>query len=285
MIARNSVRISALVATLVFAAACDNSSPTSPNVLKPQATNAITLPAGAVAGEVWVCKDAPSGTFDFTVSTSGGTVLDATPEIAAGTCTKVATPAGLSGLSVTVTELAETGFLFDHIDAYTIAAGTNVVTQEGTPVATASITRSFGDVGRIFVFVNVLEPSTNGCTLTQGFWKNHPSDWPVTSLTLGTVNYTQQQLLQILKQPVKGNGLVALAHQLIAAKLNVAEGATSSTINATIAAADALIGALIVPPVGSGYLSTSSVATLVGDLTAFNEGNAGPSHCGADLPL
>jgi hypothetical protein len=25
----------------------------------------------------------------------------------------------------------------------------------------------------------------NGCTLTQGFWKNHPEAWPVDLLTVG----------------------------------------------------------------------------------------------------
>ena len=36
------------------------------------------------------------------------------------------------------------------------------------------------------------------CTLTQGYWKNHASAWAVTSLTLGSVSYDQQQLLDIL---------------------------------------------------------------------------------------
>jgi hypothetical protein len=120
-----------------------------------------------------------------------------------------------------------------------------------------------------------------GCTLTQGFWKNHPEDWPVTTLTLGTTTYTQAQLLSILNQPVKGNGLVSLAHQLIAAKLNIANGASGSAINSTIASADAIINGLVVPPVGSGSLSTSSVSSLVNLLDQFNSGllSGGPGHC------
>ena len=42
-------------------------------------------------------------------------------------------------------------------------------------------------------------------------------------LQLGNVTYNQQELLSILSQPVRGNGLVLLAHQLIAAKLNIAD--------------------------------------------------------------
>jgi hypothetical protein len=226
---------------------------------------------------VWVCKDAPSGTFDFTVTGTG--VTNANPAIDAGTCTQVAAALG----NVTVTELAETGYLFDHKDVYTVDI-TGVMNPTPVTSFTPTFSSQFGDRGFIIVYFNVLEPTTNGCTLTQGFWKNHPSDWPVTSLTLGTVTYTQAQLLSILKQPVKGNGLVSLAHQLIAAKLNVAAGATSSTINATIASADALIGGLVVPPVGSGSLSTSSVGSLVTALDQFNQGLAGPTHCGSDVP-
>ncbi|HEU0032639.1 MAG TPA: DUF4215 domain-containing protein [Kofleriaceae bacterium] len=117
------------------------------------------------------------------------------------------------------------------------------------------------------------------CTLTQGYWKNHEEAWPVTSLTLGTVTYTQAELLAILQTPVKGNGLISLAHQLIAAKLNVAAGAE---VDASIAAADALIGSLDID--GGGYLSPSSTSALVGALTAFNESTgdncAPPPVCG-----
>ncbi len=121
-----------------------------------------------------------------------------------------------------------------------------------------------------------------GCTLTQGFWKNHPDAWPVSSLTLGGVTYTQAQLLEILKTPVAGNGLIQLAHQLIAAKLNVASGASDADVADGISAADALIGSLVVPPVGGGFLAPSSTSGLTGELDNFNEGETGPGHCEDD---
>jgi hypothetical protein len=126
--------------------------------------------------------------------------------------------------------------------------------------------------------------ATGGCTLTLGFWKTHPDNWPVASLTLGTVNYNQTQLLSILNQSVRGNGLVLLAHQLIAAKLNVANGATCASVVASIAAADALIGGLIVPPVGAGSLSTSAVSSLATALDNFNNGLVAgcPGHCSTE---
>lgn len=120
------------------------------------------------------------------------------------------------------------------------------------------------------------------CTFTQGYWKNHrsalearlPSDHVI---KLGTVAYTADQLIAILRTPVKGNGLVSLAHQLIAAKLN--GGQLDPNIKDAVAAADALIGSRVVPPIGSGYLSPSATSSLVSQLTAFNEGRAGTPHC------
>ena len=117
------------------------------------------------------------------------------------------------------------------------------------------------------------------CTLTQGYWKNHPAEWPVTSVTLDSVTYTQAQALDIFAQPVAGNGLVALAHQLIATKLNVASGASNPVVN-EIAQADAAIGALVVPPVGSGFLAPASTSGLSQALDDYNTGKTGPGHCG-----
>ena len=120
---------------------------------------------------------------------------------------------------------------------------------------------------------------SSGCTLTQGYWKNHSNDWPVSSVTLGTVPYTQAQLLSIFDAPVAGNGLISLAHQLIAAKLNIANGASPSAISASIASADTLIGSLVVPPVGGDSLDPSATSALVTALTNYNEGITGPGHC------
>jgi hypothetical protein len=145
--------------------------------------------------------------------------------------------------------------------------------------------------GVVLTYTNTFTPPPSGCTFTQGYWKTHgPSatgnnsnEWDVTSLTLGTVNYTAAQLQSIFDTAPKGNGLIALAHQLIAAKLNIANGADGSSIAATIAAADALIGGLVVPPVGSGTLTSAQVAALVTALTNFNEGTTGPGHCDSEI--
>ena len=131
----------------------------------------------------------------------------------------------------------------------------------------------------------------SGCTLTQGYWKTHGAvptgnnayTWPdtikATGLQLGNLSYTAADLLAILNRPAAGNGLIALAHQLIAAKLNVAGGADPTVIVADIATADALIGNLIVPPIGNGYLPPSLTSGLVTLISHYNEGATGPGHC------
>jgi hypothetical protein len=121
-----------------------------------------------------------------------------------------------------------------------------------------------------------------GCTLTQGYWKNHPEVWAGTSLQLGNRTYTQTELLQIFGTPVRGNGLISLSHQLIAAKLNVASGMTvPAGVTSGISAADTLIGNLVVPNIGNGYLSTNSTRAQAAYLDTFNNGLApdAPTHC------
>jgi uncharacterized repeat protein (TIGR01451 family) len=124
------------------------------------------------------------------------------------------------------------------------------------------------------------------CTFSEGYWKNH-HPWPVAGLALGTTSYTEAQLTSVLSTPVGSNGLVALAHQLIAAKLNFANGASSPALSAAIASADAMIGSRVVPPIGSGSLPTSTTSALVSQLDAFNSGHADVSCVGpqADLAI
>jgi hypothetical protein len=133
--------------------------------------------------------------------------------------------------------------------------------------------------------------SEDMCTYTQGYWKNHgpmPSGnnayvWPAIAqsggLTLGSVNYTAQELQDIFNTPAAGNGLISLVHQLAAVKLNGLNGADTSAVSAQIAAADSLIGALVVPPVGTGSLAPSATGALTSALADYNQGATGPGHC------
>jgi hypothetical protein len=113
----------------------------------------------------------------------------------------------------------------------------------------------------------------NAPECTQGFWKNHFELWPSPCpISLGSVAYTPAQLLAIYTTPAAGNGLISLAHQLITVKLNACNGSDVTNVAAAIAAADALIGALVVPPSGAGYLHPSLTSALTETLDQYNNG-------------
>src|SRR5262249_48664036 len=80
--------------------------------------------------------------------------------------------------------------------------------------------------------------------LSQGYWNNHPSAWPVTSLTLGGYTYSKAELLTILNTQTISDARIILAKQLIAAELNVDNGSNSAPIQATIIYANSLLAGL-----------------------------------------
>jgi cysteine-rich repeat protein len=114
------------------------------------------------------------------------------------------------------------------------------------------------------------EAEEGRCAFGPAYWKNHPAAWSLASITIGGVDYTKLQLLAILEQPVRDNGLVALAHQLIAARLNIANRTDDGPIAGRLDVSDATIADRVVPPVGNGSLSPAAVSELVHALDAFN---------------
>jgi hypothetical protein len=109
------------------------------------------------------------------------------------------------------------------------------------------------------------------CVHSQGYWKTHPNEWPVGSLRLGNIIYTKAQCLAIWDTPAAGNGLISLAHQLMAAKLNIIAGAIApASVTTAIASADALIGNKIIAPFGTGYIAPATSSALTETLEDFN---------------
>jgi len=126
----------------------------------------------------------------------------------------------------------------------------------------------------------LVSKATLKCPLTQGFWKNKPNAWPVTSLILGGQTYTESQLLTILGTPPRGDASLILAHQLIAAKLNIANGSLSVPIGTTIAAGDPLLSGFagtlpyeVKPASATGQAMVNNGTALEN----FNEGHLTPS--------
>ena len=136
------------------------------------------------------------------------------------------------------------------------ATATPTVSPTPTPTATATPTATVSPTPST-------TPTPSGCVLGQGYWKNH-TQWPVNQLQLGNRSYNRQELQSILQQPVRANALVQLARQEIVAKLNIAHGADGSCVEQTLAASDALIGNLVIPPIGSGYMSAASYTRTLG---------------------
>ena len=168
----------------------------------------------------------------------------------------------------------------------------------GTPTVAGSFSTTFqvvdslgtsGTTGPAGCPITIAAPPS-GCTFTSGYYKNHPEvvfsliAENGDTLTLGTVAYTAAQIDGILAfQSVRGNGLISLAHQLIAAKLNIIGGASApSAVITAIAQADALIGSLTIPGSGItpyGFLATSQTSVLATILDNFNSGIIGPGLC------
>jgi hypothetical protein len=119
-----------------------------------------------------------------------------------------------------------------------------------------------------------------GCTFTQGYWKNHnavatrPSqkiDWPITEST----ELCGKTWLSILKTPVKGDKWFILAHQWIAAKLNVANGAAIAAISAELQEAQTLLEKCTLTEQSDKQLAME----LADKLDDYNNGVIGPGHC------
>jgi len=209
----------------------------------------------------------PDQVFRLNGTTGGATPTPTSSPTATPTATATATASGTASPTATPSSTISPTATPSPTPSPT-ATPSATPSATGSPSATPTVTPSITPTAT---------PTPSGtpgaCVRGQGFWKNHPDQWPVTELQLGNVTYNQQQLLDILHEPVRGNGLLILAHQLIAAKLNIAAGADPSCIQETIAAADALIGDLVIPPVGNGYLSPRDAAPLAGILGRFNEGD------------
>jgi hypothetical protein len=122
------------------------------------------------------------------------------------------------------------------------------------------------------------------CPQPQGYWKNNPDAWPVDSLTLGSQTYTKTELLTILTTPTKADASLILADQLIAAKLNIANGSGEpAPVPSTITHADSVLSGF------SGKLpyhvkaSSPNGQAMVTDATTLDNYNNGLLTSGCTL--
>ena len=86
--------------------------------------------------------------------------------------------------------------------------------------------------------------TTSACPKPRQYWKDNPALWPVDNLLLGSQVYATIELKKILEaKGGNGDASLRLAGELIAAKLNLANGSDPAPVSDTIADADALLAA------------------------------------------
>ena len=163
---------------------------------------------------------------------------------------------------------------FIHIPAVT-DGGAQVVEINQSGIAKMGVL--FLGSGAISSICVTPDDDNPGCTYTQGYWKNHEEDWCVP--TDMTFEGCDEGWLDILNTPVKGNAYYILAHQYIAAYLNVeCSDADTDDIEEAYAAA----GEWLASHCPSDAISKDEKAVLTGwsgKLDEFNNGLIGPGHC------
>jgi len=191
------------------------------------------------------------------------------------TCTgNISKPVDLGKCTAAVTFPAPT-----VSDNCSVSAACNPPSGSAFPIGTTTDTCTATDQAGLTASCsfNVTVTAGNKCPHAQGYWKNHPSLWPVSSLTLGSVTYNKTQLLSILNNSTTGDASVILAREEIATLLSLANGSNPTPICGTIADADAALGASTVPAkVGPKTVLGQRMVGDANTLDSYNIGNLTP---------
>ena len=157
-------------------------------------------------------------------------------------------------------------------------------------VNTASFSAPSGATGTSSWAIAVQVPCTSsGCTLTQGYWKTHsrqgPAPYDPRWRNLGPLEEQTPFFLsgmtwyEVFGAPVTGSAYLDLAHQYMAAKLNVLAGASASALGNALATAEAFFSTAT-PATALTAAQRSALVSLASLLDQFNSGLIGPGHCG-----
>ncbi|MBN1986991.1 MAG: T9SS type A sorting domain-containing protein, partial [Prolixibacteraceae bacterium] len=150
--------------------------------------------------------------------------------------------------------------------------------------------------GDSFITSAVLVTTTydQGCTLTQGYWKTHSEYGPAAKpdATWAEVGgpdaaffLSGQTYLEVLNTAVKGNAYYTLAHQFIAAELNMYAGAYLGEVADEFSEAADLLALYTPAQIGEmkGNNPVRKMFIELGEmLDKFNNGIIGPGHCDND---
>jgi hypothetical protein len=122
-----------------------------------------------------------------------------------------------------------------------------------------------------------------GCTYTQGYWKNHATNWPTGYEPSALFYSSGQTWLQVLwTEPKGGNAYYILAHQYIAAVLNKANGAYVPAEIQSILTSAASWFSTSNPSSCAEKGSCQPQKNWAAVLDTYNRGEypGGPPHCG-----
>lgn len=290
-------RLAPAVAIAAFAAACaDQSTPMGPSALSTGAAFDIST-AAAGEGDLRICKAGNATgtfTFDYSFALAPGAPVVTPPapgsvNVDAGSCVTVLNVSA-GRFVATVTEQAPPA----NWALTSIAVSQTLATVPSWAVPVTNVgtrTASFGlsnDLGSEVTFTNTYTPPPPPyCTLTQGYWKTHTEDWDSGEkyVDAGDTFYNSgYSYIDIMNMPPKGgNAYLQLAHQFIAASLNIngLSGSGVAAVDAALAGADAYFaGAAAGIPAPTGSLRTQ-LLTWAETLDSFNNGLIGPGHCGS----
>ena len=147
------------------------------------------------------------------------------------------------------------------------------------PAASCTLNTVVDDNVLIYDFGYRVHPP-EACVFTPGYWKTHPQEWPVTSITIAGVTYTRDQAIRIMSRAPKYDMTYQLFTQLVAAKLNVLIGNEFQCIDADIEAAETW---LVEHPLGSGVTIGSQawieIMYTFKNLDSYNKGKLCAEPC------
>ncbi len=184
------------------------------------------------------------------------------------------TPAGIqAALTRGAVDIGAPGFDetsgFGRLDA--VAAVSTLTPSTSTSTTTTSTSSTSTST------TTTIRPTTiprGTCPVGPGFWRKHPSTWPVATLVLGSQTYTQSELLAVLRARRAGaDASLLLARQLIAGKLDVANGSDPTPIGTTVADADRLLAMFVGKLPHRVPRSAALGRSMIGDRDALDRYN------------
>jgi hypothetical protein len=112
-----------------------------------------------------------------------------------------------------------------------------------------------------------LPPCTDPCDpRSPGYWKNHPDAWPVDAITIGSIDYSQEDAIALMQTPVQGDKSLTLFKAVVAATLNVEAGCPAPCeLQDCLDAARTLLTRCEEGPVGSNWRANTETWQELGE--------------------